>query len=332
MDVDGLGDRFIEALSDLGYLQSVADLYKLTLEDLLEMKRRADERDGTTPETVKAGKVATKWAENLIEAIDRSRNTTLERFLFALGIQHVGESTAKALAAWFGDLQVIRGLPWPLFKHVPDVGGEVARSIGHFLDQPGNQQVVDELLARGVKISETHPPTAKLREGLDLATLLVDLEIPKVTRIRAEQLGNAFGTAQALVDAPAHQFVSAGLPSESANALAAWLEVADNASLLLRGSDAIDQLLTAVPKTEKVVAGPLDGKTVVLTGSLSSMSRDEAGEKLEALGAKVASSVSKKTSLVVAGEAAGSKLAKAEELGVEVWDEQRLLDFLAKHS
>lgn len=332
MDVDGLGDRFIEALSDLGYLQSVADLYKLTLEDLLEMKRRADERDGTTPETVKAGKVATKWAENLIEAIDRSRNTTLERFLFALGIQHVGESTAKALAAWFGDLQVIRRLPWPLFKHVPDVGGEVARSIGHFLDQPGNQQVVDELLARGVKISETHPPTAKLREGLDLATLLVDLEIPKVTRIRAEQLGNAFGTAQALVDAPAHQFVSAGLPSESANALATWLEVADNASLLLQGSDAIDRLLAAVPKTEKVVVGPLDGKTVVLTGSLSSMSRDEAGEKLEALGAKVAGSVSKKTSLVVAGEAAGSKLAKAEELGVEVWDEQRLLDFLAKHS
>lgn len=332
MDVDGLGDRFIEALSDLGYLQSVADLYKLTLEDLLEMKRRADERDGTTPETVKAGKVATKWAENLIEAIDSSRNTTLERFLFALGIQHVGESTAKALATWFGDLQVIRRLPWPLFKHVPDVGGEVARSIGHFLDQPGNQQVIDELLARGVKISDTHPPTAKLREGLDLATLLVDLEIPKVTRIRAEQLGNAFGTAQALVDAPAHQFVSAGLPSESANALATWLEVADNASLLLRGGDAIDRLLATVPKTEKVVVGPLDGKTVVLTGSLSSMSRDEAGEKLEALGAKVAGSVSKKTSLVVAGEAAGSKLAKAEELGVEVWDEQRLLDFLAKHS
>ncbi|MET1163180.1 MAG: helix-hairpin-helix domain-containing protein, partial [Pseudoxanthomonas sp.] len=328
MDVDGLGDRFIEALSDLGYLQSVADLYKLTLEDLLEMKRRADERDGTTPETVKAGKVATKWAENLIEAIDNSRNTTLERFLFALGIQHVGESTAKALAAWFGDLETIRRLPWPLFKHVPDVGGEVARSIGHFLDQPGNQQVIDDLLARGVSISDTHPPTAKLREGLDLATLLADLEIPKVTRIRAEQLGNAFGTAQALVDAPAHQFVGAGLPSETANALVAWLENADNASLLLRGDEAIARLLAEVPASEEAVAGPLDGKTVVLTGSLSSMSRDEAGEKLEGLGAKVAGSVSKKTSLVVAGEAAGSKLAKAEELGIEIWDEAKLLNFL----
>ncbi|MBM7093288.1 hypothetical protein JTP67_33250, partial [Streptomyces sp. S12] len=108
------------------------DLYKLELDDLLAMKRRADERDGTTPETVKAGKVATKWAENLIEAIDHSRNTTLERFLFALGIQHVGESTAKALAVWLGDLDLIRTLPWPVFKRLPDVGGEVARALGHF--------------------------------------------------------------------------------------------------------------------------------------------------------------------------------------------------------
>ena len=126
------------------------------------MKRRVDERDGTTPETVKAGKVASKWAENLIEAIDHSRNTTLERFLFALGIQHVSESTAKALSAWFGDLQLIRHLPWPLFKHVPDVGGEVARSLGHYFDQPSNQQVIDDLLERGVQISDTRVPSAKL--------------------------------------------------------------------------------------------------------------------------------------------------------------------------
>ena len=332
MDIEGLGERYIEDLSDLDYVASVADLYKLTLDDLLLMKRRADERDGSTPETVKAGKVATKWAENLIEAIDRSRATTLERFLFALGIQHVGESTAKTLAAWFGDLQLIRGLPWPLFKRVPDVGGEVARSIGHFLDQPGNQQVIDDLLARGVTISDTHPPTSKLREGLNMATLLADLEIPKVTRIRAEQLGNAFATVQALVDAPAHNFVSAGLPSESANALAAWLEDPENARLLLRSGDAIAQLSARVPESEAAVVGPLDGKTVVLTGGLSSMSRDEAGDRLEALGAKVAGSVSKKTSLVVAGEAAGSKLAKAEELGIEIWDEAKLLSFLAEHT
>lgn len=331
MDIEGLGERFVEDLSDLGFVQQVADLYKLTLDDLLEMKRRVDERDGTTPETVKSGKVATKWAENLIEAIDRSRRTTLERFLFGLGIQHVGESTAKALAQWFGDLQVIRRLPWPLFKQVPDIGGEVARSLGHFLDQPGNQQAIDDLLARGVVIGDTHPPSGKLRAGLELATVLVDLEIPKVTRVRAEQLASAFPSVQALLDAPVHNFVTAGLPSDAANAFATWLEDETNAQLLSRCGAALDELRAITPADVAVSAGPLDGKTVVLTGSLASMSRDEAGEKLEALGAKVAGSVSKKTHLVVAGEAAGSKLAKAQELGIEIWDEAQLLAFLENH-
>ena len=332
MDIEGLGERFVEDLSDLGFVQHVADLYKLTLDDLLEMKRRVDERDGTTPETVKSGKVATKWAENLIEAIDRSRRTTLERFLFGLGIQHVGESTAKALAQWFGDLQVIRRLPWPLFKQVPDIGGEVARSLGHFLDQPGNQQAINDLLARGVVIGDTHPPSGKLRAGLELATVLVDLEIPKVTRVRAEQLASAFPSVQALLDAPVHNFVTAGLPSDAANAFATWLEDETNAQLLSRCGAALDELRAITPADVAVSAGPLDGKTVVLTGSLASMSRDEAGEKLEALGAKVAGSVSKKTHLVVAGEAAGSKLAKAQELGIEIWDEAQLLAFLEKHA
>jgi NAD-dependent DNA ligase len=117
------------------------------LDDLLEMKRRVDERDGTTPETVKAGKVATKWAENLIEGIDRSRKTTLARFLYALGITHVGESTAKALAVWFGEIDLIRHLPWPVLKTIPDIGGEVARAIGHFFAE-GNQRVIDAFRAR----------------------------------------------------------------------------------------------------------------------------------------------------------------------------------------
>jgi DNA ligase (NAD+) len=332
MDIEGLGERFVEDLSDLGIVQRIADLYTLTVDDLLEMKRRVDERDGTTPETVKSGKVATKWAENLIEAIDRSRHTTLERFLFGLGIQHVGESTAKALAQWFGDLQLIRRLPWPLFKQVPDIGGEVARSLGHFLDQPGNQQAIDDLLARGVVIGDTRPPSGKLRAGLDLATLLVDLEIPKVTRVRAEQLASAFPSAQALLDAPVHNFVTAGLPSDSANAFAAWLEDEANAQLLTRSGAALEELLRVTPEDVALSAGPLDGKTVVLTGGLAAMSRDEAGEKLEALGAKIAGSVSKKTHLVVAGEAAGSKLAKAQELGIEIWDEAQLLAFLEQHA
>jgi DNA ligase (NAD+) len=332
MDIEGLGDRYIEDLSDLGYLASVADLYKLTLDDLLAMKCSVDERDGTTPGTAKSGKVATKWAENLIEAIDHSRRTTLERFLYALGIQHVGESTAKALATWFGDLDVIRHLPWPLFKRVPDVGGEVARAIGHFLDQPGNQQVIDELLTRGIVITDTHPPSPKLREGLTLAMLLVDMEIPKITRIRAEQLAASFPTAAALLDAPEHGYVAAGLPADTAHSLAAWLDDEENARLLLAGGEALARLDAITPAGAEIAQGPLDGKTVVLTGSLEAMSRDEAGAKLEALGAKVSGSVSKKTSIVIAGEAAGSKLAKAQELGVEIWDEARLLAFLSEHA
>lgn len=331
MDIEGLGERFIEDLSDLGYVQTVADLYKVTLDDLLEMKSRADERDGRTPETVKAGKVATKWAENLIDAIAASRTTTLERFLFALGIQHVGESTAKALAAWFGDIELIRRLPWPLFKRVPDVGGEVARSIGHFLDQPGNQQVIDDLLERGVTITDTHRPSPKLRDSLTLATLLQDLEIPKVTKVRAEQLAAAFPDADALLDAPEHNYVTAGLPADSARGLAGWLEDEHHAKLLGDSAAALTRLLQITPAAAAVEQGPLEGQTAVLTGTLTALGRDDAKAKLEALGAKVAGSVSKKTSFVVAGEAAGSKLDKAQELGVEIWDEARLLAFLAEH-
>src|SRR5690606_15836103 len=288
MDIDGLGERYIESLAEFGYLQDVSDLYRLTLDDLLEMKRRVDERDGSVPETVKAGKIATKWADNLIEAIDRSRETTLARFLYALGIEHVGESTAKALAQWFGDLELIRHLPWPLFKRVPDIGGEVARALGHFLDQPGNQQVIDRLLERGVRIGDIHPPHPKLGEALDLATLLVDLEIPKVTPVRAAQLGAAFADAQALLDASAHNLVAAGLPADSANALVAWLEDEANDGLLLRSAQAQAELRTRLPERGEQAAGPLDGKADVLTGTLSPMRRDEAKGEPEAPGASTA--------------------------------------------
>lgn len=331
MDIDGLGERYIEDLADFDYVTTVADLYTLSLDDLLEMKRRGDQRDGTTPESVKSGKVATRWAENLIDAIARSRNTTLARCLFGLGIQHVGESTAKALAEWFGNLDLIRSLPWPLFKRVPDIGSAVARSIGHFFDQPGNQKVIDELLAGGVVIGDTRPPLPRLRAELGLVHLLVDLEIPKITRLRAEQLAAVFADAATLLDAPAHRFITAGLPADSASALQLWLGDDANAGLLARCGEAMLRLEQQIPVAEVIVVGPLDGRTVVLTGTLSAMTRDEAKDRLEALGAKAVGSVSKKTGFVVAGEAAGSKLAKAEELGIEVWDEAKLLAFLDEH-
>jgi DNA ligase (NAD+) len=332
MDIDGLGERYIEDLGDLGYLRSVADLYALGLDDLLEMKRRADERDGTTPETVKAGKVATKWAENLIEAIAKSRHTTLARFLYALGIAHVGESTAKVLATWFGDLERVRHLPWPILKLVPDIGGEVARAIDAFFQQPGNQQVIDDLLARGVEVTDAHPPSPKLARQLTPANVLAQAEIPKLTAKRAEQLGAAFDSIEAVIAADADALVGAGLPAETASALRDYVDDAAGRALLERCAVALARLQEAAPAAANAKEGALEGQTVVLTGTLAALTRDDAKAKLEALGAKVAGSVSKKTSFVVAGTEAGSKLDKARELGIEVWDEQRLLAFLAKHA
>ena len=371
MDIDGLGDKYIEVLVDAGIVRGVADLYALNRDQLLVLKLALDadspealasqlglhlqpEGSGDTLNRIlkldaddaswraqalsvpasfqwNTRKIATKWADNLIAAIAASRSTTLERLLFALGIEHVGESTAKALSAWFGDLELIRHLPWPIFKRVPDIGGEVARSIGHFMAQPGNQQAIDALLERGVRISDTHAPNAKLRADLNLATLLSDLEIPKVTPVRARQLAEAFGSTAAILDEEAHNFMTAGLPAESANALVAWLNVDANAQLFTDAGAALERLLAITPEAQEQVAGVLEGKTVVLTGTLAQMGRDQAKARLEALGAKVSGSVSKKTSFVVAGTEAGSKLDKANELGVEVWDEARLLAFLAEH-
>ena len=257
MDIEGLGEQFIAALVEFEYVRTVADLYKLTLEDFLEMKRRADavkqvplgdaakqvpldEAAGAMPATAKAGKVATRWAENLVAAIDASRSTTLERLLYALGIRDVGESTAKTLAKHFGALDPIMSADVDTLRTVPDIGPIVASRIAHFFAEPHNREVIAALRANGVHWKE-------------------------------------------------------GAPQRSAE-------------------------------------GPLAGQTVVLTGGLAAMSRDEAGDRLEALGAKVSGSVSKKTSFVVAGEAAGSKLAKAQELGVQIWDEERLLAFLAEHA
>ncbi len=372
MDIDGLGGKYIETLVDAGIVRGVADLYRLNRDTLLRLKLVLDAEDPSAlaasygPHLPPEGsgavlsavlkldgddagwraqalaqpghfdwntkKIATRWAENLIAAIDASRATTLDRLLFALGIEHVGESTAKALAQWFGELETIRHLPWPLFKRVPDIGGEVARSLGHFFEQPGNQQAIDDLLQVGqVRISDEHPPSAKLREGLDLAQLLVEAEIPGITRLRAERLAAALASAQSVLDAEQGRFVNAGLPDDTARGLAAWLDGEGHGKLLLDAESAMQQLLRKAPAQAEQVAGPLDGQTAVLTGTLSALSREAAKERLEALGAKVAGSVSKKTSFVVAGTEAGSKLDKAVSLGVPVWDEERLLAFLAEH-
>src|SRR5690606_38577104 len=173
-----------------------------------------------------------------------------------------------------------------MFKRVPDIGGEVARAIGHFLDQPGNQQAIDDLLARGVAITDTHPPSPKLRGDLGLATLLVDLEIPKVTAKRAGQLAEAFADAQALADADEAAYVEVGLPKDTAAALAGWLADPGCRRLLLASWEAVQRVLDRIPASAAVAEGPLEGQVVVLTGTLAAMPREDAKQRLEALGAK----------------------------------------------
>ncbi|WP_281908454.1 NAD-dependent DNA ligase LigA [Massilia varians] len=325
MDIEGLGDRYIDSLVECSLIHGVADLYKLTLDDLLKMKRLADERDGTTPETVKQGKVATKWADNLLAAIAASKNPPLERLLFALGIRHVGESTAKTLADWLGRFELVRRAPSALLRVLPDIGGTVAEAIAEFFAEEKNQRAIDALLGAGVAPQGEHAPKAQLREKLEDLNLLAALGIPKLTEPRARQLLAAGQTLESL--AHLNVFGVFGLPAGVATALEEWMAQPGHREQLAALARLRAELLAQLPQ-EAAAEGIFAGKTFVLTGTLPTMSREAAGALIEAAGGKVSGSVSKKTSYVVAGAEAGSKLAKAEELGVSILDEAGLLALL----
>ncbi len=219
VEVDGLGDKLVEQLVDANIIRTLPDLYKLGVTSLANLDRMAD-----------------KSAKNLLDAIEKSKQTTLARFVFGLGIRHVGEATAKELARHFGNLDAIMDATEEQLVGVSDVGPIVTKSVRTFFDQPHNREVVEQLRACGVT----------------------------------------------------------------------WAE-------------------SQVGEPAAVVPKPLSGKTFVITGTLPTLSRDQAKDMLEAAGAKVAGSVSKKTDYLLAGTDAGSKLDKARELGVAVIDEAVLL-------
>jgi len=219
VEIEGLGDKLVDQLVDAGIINTLPDLYRLGFAALASLARMAD-----------------KSAQNILDALEKSKQTTLPRFLFGLGIRHVGEATAKALARHFGKLDAIMDASEEALLAVADVGPIVAKSIRTFFDQEHNREVVEQLRACGVTWQEGEP-------------------------------------------AP-------------------------------------------------VAAQPLSGQTFVLTGTLPTLGREEAKALIEAAGGKVAGSVSKKTSFVVAGAEAGSKLDKARELGVAVLDEGQLKEML----
>ncbi len=223
MDIDGLGDKLVEQLVEQGLINTAADLYQLNVETLTSLERMGE-----------------KSATNLLEALENSKHPVLSRFIYALGIREVGETTARNLAKEFKTLAAVQHASYDELIEVQDIGPIVARHIVNFFQQEHNLKVINQLLATGIKIQNV------------------------------EQL--ASGNQQ---------------------------------------------------------AGEFTGKTLVLTGTLPTLSRDEAKEKLLAVGAKVAGSVSAKTDYLVAGDNAGSKLTKAEKLGVPVIDEATMLDILA---
>jgi DNA ligase (NAD+) len=220
VEVEGLGDKLVEQLVDSGIVKTLPDLYRLGFVHLASLERMAE-----------------KSAQNILDALEKSKQTTLARFLFGLGIRHVGESTAKALASHFGQLDRIMQASVEQLQQVGDVGPVVAQSMRTFFDQPHNREVVEQLRACGITWSESEPSLGALK--------------------------------------------------------------------------------------------PLAGKTFVITGTLPTMGRDQAKDLLEAAGAKVSGSVSKKTHYLVAGAEAGSKLDKALELGVPVLDEAALRELLS---
>lgn len=330
MDIEGLGERHIDNLVEYDQIASVADLYSLTLQQFLDVKRRVDERDGVAAELQGREEVPTKWAQNILDGITASKQRPLGRFLFALGIRHVGESTGKTLADWLGRLDWVRRAPLPLLRVLPDVGDVVATSIYEFLQEDHNRKVIDTLIAQGVVPPDTGRPNPALADKLSLPSLLGALKVPKLTPLRAEQLAPHLQTLGDLLDPQSAWQTAADLPAEVLRSLQAFVAEPGQAEVLGALDQIRAELLAALPAPSTGPRSSLAGKTVVLTGTLPTLGRDQAKDLLEAAGAKVTGSVSKKTDYLVAGAEAGSKLDKALSLGVPVLDESGMLSLLAQ--
>jgi len=312
MDIDGLGDRTIEQLVDEGLIHSPADLYKLTFEQIVELEGFAE-----------------LSSKNLLAAIENSRKPELARFIFSLGIPDVGEETAKVLARSLASVARIKQALPEVLTYLPDVGLEVAYEIHEFFSDSHNQSVIEQL-EQVLDIQGQGELGAEYAASTTLAGLLDKLHIASVGPTGAKTLAAKFDESLQKVLEADWLDLRQALSEKPANAVREFFAVAENRERALKIEAQLREFGMHWDSEKRVVEGlPLAGQTWVLTGSLEIMSRDIAKEKLESLGAKVAGSVSAKTTCVVAGPGAGSKLAKANELGVKVLDEAEFLRALA---
>lgn len=311
MDIDGLGEKSVEQLVDQGLIRSPADLYRLTFEQVVGLEGFAE---------VSSNK--------LLAGIEASKRPTLARFIYALGIPDVGEETAKVLARSLGTLKRVQAALPQVLTYLPDIGMEVAHEIHNFFEDEHNQNVIEQLLDCGMQLQDEGELAAEFAASTTLAGLIAKLDISSVGPTGAEKLVARLGTLEQIIQADGIDLRQA-LNTRQADAVREFFRVEANQQLALAIEAQLQDFGMHWASEKKAAEGlPLAGQTWVLTGSLERMSRDIAKDKLEGLGAKVAGSVSGKTHCVVAGPGAGSKLAKASELGVKVLDEDAFIAFL----
>ncbi|UST60617.1 NAD-dependent DNA ligase LigA [Pseudomonas moraviensis] len=314
MDIEGLGDKSVEQLVDEGLVSSPADLYALKFDDIVDLEGFAE---------VSSNK--------LLKAIEDSKQPSLARFIYALGIPDVGEETAKVLARSLGSLKSIRKAVPLVLTYLPDIGLEVAHEIHSFFLDVHNNQVIEELLKRGIEIQDEGDLAADLAASTTFDDLLNKLHIPFVGPGGAKKLASQFRSFEEIFKATPFDLRTA-LPEKQALSVFEFFSDEENKSKSITAATQLSDLGMHWNSQKKVVEGlPLSGETWVLTGKVELMSRDVAKDHLESLGAKVAGSVSAKTHCVVAGPGAGSKLTKANELGVKVMDEEAFIAFLKTH-